>query len=197
MTRTDIFNMALRRVGEQTIMDIATDECKNAVIGQLIFEPVYRELLRDENWNFAIKRVELAETVDSPPFGWSNSFMLPADYIKVIRLTYEQPFKIEGDLLLTNSDTASMVYVAYQDDMNKLDSKFVKNLYLALAVEMAYTLVENNTILNGLEGQLQKAELDARFVNSSEGTADYIDASDWRDSRIAGSNVNYDKTTVR
>jgi hypothetical protein len=195
MTRTDICNMALRAVGEQTIMNL-TETSKNAEICNLYFEQVYKDLLRDENWNFAIRRVILAETTSDPTFGYSNSFMLPADHIKTIRLTEQTQFKIEGELLLTNSDSASMVYVAYQDDMNKLDAKFVKNLYLALAVEMAYTLVENNTIINGLLPRLEKAELDARFVNSSEGTADYIDASDWRDSRIAGSDVNYNKTNI-
>ena len=82
MTRTDICNMALRAVGEQTIMNL-TETSKNAEICNLYFEQVYKDLLRDENWNFAIGRVILAETTTDPTFGYSHSFMLPADHMRI------------------------------------------------------------------------------------------------------------------
>lgn len=199
MDRTTIFNLALRRVGEQTVMSLE-ETSKNAEIGRLIFEPVYREVLRSHNWNFATFRTRLAETVESPAFGWSYSFQLPQspECMRIIRMSNpNSKFVIENDLLLTDEENAEIVYIGYVDDMNKLDPLCIKVLYLSLAVEMAYTLVENNTILNGLVQLLEQAKDEARFLDSSEGTVPYIDQSDWLDARDAGSLVNYNKTTAR
>jgi hypothetical protein len=199
MTKTDIFNMALRRVGEETIMSLEEDD-KNAEVGRLIFEPVYEQCLESHNWKFATFRTHLAETIDTPLFGYNYSYQVPTDpkLLRAIRLaSYRDEFKIEGDKILTNTETNGLVYIGYVDDVNKLSPMFVKALYLTLAVEMAYTMVENNTILNGLFQQKEKAEEDARFLDSSNGTADYIDTSDWLDSRDSGHLVNYNKTNVR
>ena len=196
MTRTDICNLALRRVGEQTIMNL-DETSKNAEICNLIFEPVYKQCLRTSNWNFATKRQILVQDTVSPAFGWSYRFILPASYIKALRLSDNQEYSIEGGKLLTCCSDAELVYISYIDDMNQLDDLFVKYLYLKLAVEMSYTLTETNTILNGLVQLAEQAERDALFFNSSEDTAEYIDYSAWISAREAGSLVNYDTTTVR
>jgi len=67
MTSTDICNMALARLGEASIADIA-GTTPVPVLCTLYYAQTVRSLLREHRWNFAVKRTLLEPTWVTPTF---------------------------------------------------------------------------------------------------------------------------------
>lgn len=199
MDRTDIANMALRRVGEQTIGSF-DETSKNAEIIKLIFDPVYEQCLLSHRWNFATKRASIPESTETPTFGYTKMYPLPTDpkCIKVVRLeSYNDNYRVEGDnIVCDEASPLNIVYIAKINDFSKLTPLFTKFFYLSLAVEMAYTMVESNAILNGLVQLQDKALEEARQIDTQEGTEEIEQSSSWLKARYQGIGANSDITTV-
>ena len=186
VSKVSICNMALRRVGEQTISAL-DDGSKNANICNDFFEDVLQQVLRAHPWNFALARTELALSATAPAYGWDNQYLLPADCLRVLRMEdFKTVFVVESDYLLTDNTEAKILYIKYLTDMTLLDPLAVKVLYLSLGVEFSYNLTENNTILGGLMQQLEQAWRDARCMDAQEGTPMVSDNSDWVNARYSG-----------
>ena len=54
MTRTDLANLALSKLGAEPITDLATDATKEAVHCRIWYDQVLREVLRSHFWSFAM-----------------------------------------------------------------------------------------------------------------------------------------------
>lgn len=199
MDKVSLCNLALRRVGEQTIQSLEEDS-KNAKICNEIYEPTLQQVLRLHDWNCALFRTELAEDTVNPAYGWTHSFPLPTDprCLRVIRMEdTSSEWVIEGRKLLTDESTAKILYIGMVDNSDDLDPLCQKVFYLSMAVEMAYTLVQQNTILNGLYEQLKDAWEDARSMDSHEGTIMRTHRSAWLDSRYQGVGAGINRNNVR
>lgn len=87
-----VVNVALVRIGANTIANLATEQSREAVAANLIFEHELRATLRDYPWKFA-KRYNTAAltlvggTASTPVnHDWQYSYRLPDDYVSVRRL---------------------------------------------------------------------------------------------------------------
>jgi hypothetical protein len=87
----EIFNLALSRIGQETLA--STDERgKPGNLCRLHYPLLRDAVLRAHPWNFAVRRVELAEVADyTPPFEFDRAFALPTEpyCLKVIRTDWE------------------------------------------------------------------------------------------------------------
>ena len=199
MSKVSLCNLALRRVGEQTITSL-TEVTKNAKLCNELYQETLEEVLRNHTWNCAKFRVELAQDADTPTYGWTYQYSLPVDprCVRVLRMEdTESEWVIEGTKLLTDEGTVKILYVGDTDNPEDLDPLCRKVVYLEMAAAMAYTLVENNTILNGIEAQLDKAWSDARGVNAQEGTKMQTQRSQWLESRYQGIGAGISRNNVR
>lgn len=86
VSKTDICNLALARVGAQTIMDIDDADSKGARACKNAFESTIREVSRCAIWNTLKARAALAELSTAPAFGWAKQFQLPTDFIRLFKL---------------------------------------------------------------------------------------------------------------
>ena len=198
-TKTEICNLALNRIGESLIRSV-DDDSKNAARCKLVFDHVYEQVLRNHNWKCATYRKTLNLLSTDPAFGYDYQYQLPTDpkCIKPLFLTDNNyDFVIEEDQLLTDMDEAQLVYIGKSDNYSKLDPLFIKVLYLSIAVELSYCMTENNTILNGLMGQLNAAWEDARFTDASEGRANIYDYDTWVQAGLTSGNITTDETNIK
>lgn len=187
VSKVSICNLALRQVGEKTIMSLDEDT-KEANLCNELYDEVLEQVLETHPWNCALKRASLAETATDPAFGWSNSYQLPNDCLRVIRM--EDPkmdFVVENGLLLCNNGTAKILYIKKIEDPTEIEPLVRKVFYLAMAVEMSYTLTGTNTALEVLGGRLEQAYRDARSKDAQTGTPMFTDQSNWIQARISGS----------
>lgn len=180
-----ICNEALAFIGVPAILSRA-DNSKPARQCNLIFDDKRDELLRNFEWKFATKRVNLAPTTTTPDFGWTYEFNIPADCEKVLFVgtsdEIEIPYSLEGNKILANYD---LIYVKYTQrimDPNKMDSLFRATLAMYLTQYICTPLgkkSEYNKCVEEYESKLS----DARFAGSIEMYDDKMEAEDWLQSR--------------
>lgn len=173
----DICNNALIRIGSKTITSL-TDGDKVANSCNTVYERTRDTLFRMHLWNFAMKRVQLASEEDAPAFGFSYSYPLPADFIRVKQLDdTDSPYKIESGKLLTDAAEVKLIYVSRVEDVAQFDPLFTEALVLMMAINLSYILIGSNGREGALKEELNKTLFLAKQVDGQDDTPDQLDAS--------------------
>lgn len=184
-SQTDICNLALLKLGEETIMDL-NENSKSATVCRLFYADTRDSLLRSHPWNFAIKRVQLAKLLTTPVYGYDSEFQLPSDCLRVMYtdLLAGNEFRIEGKKLLANTDSINIEYVSRVEDTTQFDALFVDALWTLLASRIAYNISDNNTLSQSLKEMSDASILQAKSINGQEGIPYPIQADEWLNVRI-------------
>ena len=184
LTQTEICNLAIAMVGGKQILTV-DDDIEEARLCKKFYPLVRDRLLRSHPWNFAIKRVQLAELATVPLFGWDHQFQLPADCLRVLQLDENtDQYKVEGRVVVTNSSTVKALIVFKQTDESKWDANFVDVMATAVAVELAYPITQARETKADLQNELQMKIREARSFDAQEGVLDQVDASQWLNARF-------------
>lgn len=183
-SRTSILNLAAIKLGGKTISS-PTDGSKMAIMGNAIYDQIRDSLLREHPWNFAIKRVALAEDAAyDVPYGYDYAFTLPSDCLRVLEHDADpQNYKIEGRRLLSDNDTETIRYIARIDDENQMDPMFQDIFATRLAAELCTSLTDSSTLKQLLDKEYESLLTRAKFSDTIEGTADAFSESSWVNAR--------------
>lgn len=178
-----ICNEALTHLGQEEIGSL-TENNNNARACLQVYEPTRDEVLRVFPWNFALKRKSLARLSETPAFGFSYYFQLPTDCLRVLGMEYsDYVFKIEGDRLLCNYDSAKILYIKRVTDPNLFDSIFIAALALRIATKIAPRI--KGGVARSLVDSLLKQYIVivgvGESVSSQEGIAGTIEGESWLD----------------
>jgi hypothetical protein len=140
-----ICNEALALLGANTITDFTDNTQEARLIDQFYYSAI-KDTLRDYDWAFAAKRSsELAELDDEPEFGFSYQYQLPSDCLRVIGMSLDADFEIEGEALLTDETEVRIKYVYDVTDVSLFDALFRRALVRRLAADLAYPLTRKRT----------------------------------------------------
>lgn len=180
----EICNLALVPLGADTIMDLDEDS-ENARKLKAIYSLVLKDILRAHPWNFALKRVELAQLVNTPLYGYSYYYQVPADYLRAVEINGENniDYVVEGDTLLCSEETVELRYIAYIEDSTLYDSNFISLLASRLEAELAYAITQSKTLADS-KWAIYKIKLArARSADAQEGKPQKIQRNRWIESR--------------
>jgi hypothetical protein len=180
-----ICNLALTRIGHSTIAAIGEDS-KAGRLCALHYEPTRDAVLRAHPWNFAVRRADLgAPLSEKPRFGFARAFQLPTDCLRVLTFEpRESEWRVEGRLVLTDSDAAFIEYVGRADDPTLYDAVFIDAFAARLAAELAMSLTDNAQIVATLWDFYNQKLAEARVMDANEGTPRGLDADAWIASRF-------------
>jgi hypothetical protein len=117
ISKTGIANLALSRLGEPAISSI--DDTGSVVAGhcRTVFEHSVRQMARLSQWQCLKQRAVLTQNSPAPAFGFSYSYNLPENFVRMITVNdtdawdQEDWFEIEQGKLLIDYDTAKIVFV--------------------------------------------------------------------------------------
>lgn len=188
----DICNGALNQLGATTILSL-TEDSKNARLCNSRYTQVRDALFRTHPWNCLQARLELAASTDSPAWGFTYAYTLPANCLRLLRvLDYDSNYKVEGRKILSNASTMKILYISRITDPNEYDELLRETLSAALGADIAYAVTSNNTTSQNMILSYQEKLRDARFVDSTEGQnvdqdlgmTDVIDAGSFINSRF-------------
>jgi hypothetical protein len=183
-SEVDICNSALSKLGASRITDL-TDNSPQARACNFNYELQRDWMLRRHLWNFAIKRVQLAADVETPPFGFSNQYTLPADYLRMHPDNETQDYSIEnGKLLRDGTDAFDLRYVARVEDTTKYDSMFVEALASRMAFVMAEELTQSNTKKAEARDDYKDAISEARKVDAIENESEDFPEDEYITARL-------------
>jgi len=165
----DICNGALNQLGASTILTL-TEDSKNARLCNARFTQIRDSVFRSHPWNSLQKRVELAADSDTPAWGFTSQFTLPADCLRVLTiLDFDSDYKIEGRKILTDNSSMKILYVSRVTDPNEYDELLRETLSAALAADIAYAVTSSNPVAKNMYDLFQQKLKEARFVDSTEG----------------------------
>nr|BAR32209.1 putative tail tubular protein A [uncultured Mediterranean phage uvMED] len=188
----DICNGALNQLGASTILSL-TEDSKNARLCNARFTQVRDSIFRSHPWNCLQKRVQLAADTDTPAWGFTKQYTLPADCLRLLTiLDYDSDYKVEGRKILTDNSSLKILYIGRIEDPNEYDELLRETLSAALAADIAYAITSSNPLTANMYNLLRDKLREARFVDSTEGQntqpnkgmADVMDASTFINSRF-------------
>lgn len=181
-TDVDICNRALSRLGTRATISALDENSTEARTAFIWYAATRDTLLRAHDWNFARRRVVLAEQ-GTAPTGWTFRYALPTDCIRLLRLASVNleerapRFEVAGDatsrFVLCDEPVAEAVYTARVDDPNLYDSGFASALVDQLAAHIAYPITQKTETAVRLAQLARVALADAMAadVNEAESAA--------------------------
>jgi hypothetical protein len=148
----DVCNLALSHIGKYHIASLQ-DARKEALECRTLYPRARNSTLRDFDWNFARKRIILAQLVDTFA-GWDYAYQYPTDCLRALQIfntasdsaVDQIPFEIgvneglSGRVILTDQEEAILIYTAAVEDPNVFDDVFIDALSYRLAADLALPL---------------------------------------------------------
>ena len=197
VSKAQICNLALAHVKQTatTIANLDTDQGNTAVQCRIHYDVARRFVLADHEWNFATKRVPLAD-LGSPPPLWLYRYDQPSDSLKnreIERVSKEDdpvPFVVEtqengsGLCILTDRPEARLVYTWDVELPALFSPGFVTAFSWLLASELAPALPGSQKTQEACLTIYRNYLSSGMAVDSGEGQADPEHFSPWERARI-------------
>jgi len=120
------------------------------------------------------------------PFGYSQKFTLPTDYIRAVKEEDKnREWKKEGSFILSNDSDFNLEYIYNVTDTTTFDPSFDELLAHLIAIELAFPLNQSQTLKDRLLDEWKNFSLkDARSFDAQEGTPDDLETNLWLNSRL-------------
>ena len=176
----EVCNDALALVGDSPITALTDDSDRARTLNRL-WLPTLDTKLREHDWNFARRRMALAELADTPVWGYAHQFQLPQSpfclFVRGTDLTEDEPWIIETysnatstyRVLLTDATSVNLVFTARSEDVTLWDAGFADGMTFELAYRIAYPLTRNATLAQSLQTEKDKQWQRARSRDGQEG----------------------------
>lgn len=174
----EIWNLAITDVGGEFVVDVLQNSTV-ADLCRLHYPYALDFVLESRDWNFATKRIEIAESgTIEPAFGYESSFKIPSDALRVMEVWDNKRTEIntrftnnplqwaqEGEYISANtSDQVWIKYIEKVEDPNRFTGSFTAALAKYLSYRLAIPVAQNRQLKADLIGEYQLL-LDAASVN--------------------------------
>jgi hypothetical protein len=175
----EIVNIALARLGDSPIQGL-TEGSVPANMATVFYEPSRRAVLRDFNWNFALRTARLAK-LQQPGSGFRYAFSLPADCLRVVSLLGSTErgtgpgFVVRSGNLLTDKEDAEIEYIYDCQDPALFDDKFIEALSYKLASELAMPVKGSPELMGNYMNVYQAFVEQAATLSSEERRPELLD----------------------
>lgn len=200
----DICNRALSHTGTDQAIASLEEKSKEARICARWYEASRDQVLRAFAWNFAQRRVTLADMGD-PPTGWDFRYRYPTDCVD-LQVVYQAgnhrpasdtygldlaPFQVAssgdgGRVILTNLADAEATYTAQVTDPNLFPRDFAACLELSLAASIAMPMTADPKLADYLGQRAERALNEAMAANLNEAEMNYHPDAAWVRDRFGG-----------
>lgn len=180
-SQTDICNMALSYLGANQIIEIS-DASPEATLCNLNWESCLEAVLEDVNWTFATKRYKYdSPRTEAPKFGWSFSYALPAEVLRVIEVNENKyEWALEDGNILTDMGSVEVLAIVKVTDTTKFPPQFVKALAAFLASEIALPLTNSPVHQQAMGQQYMAKRKWAQGNDGRQGRSKRRISSEWR-----------------
>jgi len=179
-TGVSICSAALLQLGKSPINDFNEDSDTARLCSNLY--PVERDsILRENDWNCAIKRVILAPLADAPAFGFPAQFALPGDFLRLravgdyyVGTPNCQAFRVEGRRILASGTMLPVTYIWRNDQEATWDSKLVELMVARMLWKLAYPVTASTSLRDELKTEYQQMARLARAVDAQENPSEAL-----------------------
>ncbi len=176
---TDVINAGLRKIGAKPIISLTDGSDSANAVGD-VYEELRDDLLRSHPWNFATKRVKMAQSSVIPVSEYDFAYPLPSNWLRTISVHNNDaghgviPYSMENhegqNSILTSSDEVWLVYVHRVTDPNLMIVDFRTALEFTIARDMSIPLASSNTLWDKMETKANRATAKARSSDAQGST---------------------------
>lgn len=160
-TKTSIVSLAVQLLGHKPI--ISLDGADDLVISaSQVFDILLPSVLGTGNWRFSIKIEQLVLSTEVPPSqtNWSQIYLLPAGYLKNIRII-PQNYVYEiysNNQIWCNWGTQTPVFMefAYLPEIATIPATFIMYFVYEIAIFLCLANAQKPDYFNVLEAQRNK-----------------------------------------
>lgn len=138
-----------------------------------------------------MKRVLLAALADAPVSGYTAQYELPSDYVRIVEVgennAYHRYYGIENNrILVTPNSTGSLKirYVYDNESVETFDPLFVDLLALELALNLAYPLTGNQSVVQRIVALRDEKRREAFSVDGQERPPKRRERSRFKEARM-------------
>lgn len=194
-SKLEICNTALLHLGQQRITSLS-DTSERAITVVNVYESTRRTLLASHPWNFAVKRMELSKTNNTPEMTYSYEYPLPSDCLRVLRFNNEETYSysVENGMVLTDDADLKIVYIFNQTDSSKFSPQFDETLALAIALKCTFKFNTSASHIQVLKALHDEQLALARSSDGQEGTAPGLNPNEFLLGRRGLANTSVDIT---
>lgn len=193
-TEAQLCNIALGYVGQRRLLGDLEEATTEAQMCKAFYGPTRDAVLASYRWSFATRRAELATVADVERNGWLYVYALPADCVEP-RMLYNglrlpgsderAPFTIElrdavdGFLLLTDVESAELIYTARITTVGLFPALFVDAVAWRLAGQLALGLSVTPQVGLAIRDRYPQALSLAMAADSRQGQDDVVPDSEF------------------
>lgn len=181
-TVVSICNMALARIGVSSFISNLNEASNEARVLNLFYEQMRDFALRDHHWNFATRRVVLANA-GTPPTNWAFKYTYPSDCLKARfivhqgirtprndqRIAFEIGSEGSQRVIYTDQPQAELVYTARITDPTLFDPIFESALSYLIASEVAMPLTVKESVAKQARDAYERVKSQAAAHSTNEG----------------------------
>lgn len=197
---TGVVNIGLRLIGATPIINLS-DGTPAANAASDIYTDIRDELLRAHPWNFATKRVKLAQITTEPGFEFDHAYALPSDWLRTMSvhdndaghstILYRMELIGAQRAIVTSSDDVYLRYVAQVTDPNLMNADFRMALSIAMARDLAVPLASSNTLQQNMSKRADRKLSQARSSDGMGSFPEIRPRGSWAGSRAGRRRDNY------
>ena len=196
LTEPALVNISLTMLGQQPIAAL-TESTNRAVMANARYADVRDTVLRAHPWNCAIKRASCTKLSRTPTYGYTNTFAVPADFVRMVDLEDPtQRYSIEaGNAGDTDSGHSNTVIVSDATEMkiryiyrvtavNLMDDTLKHAIATKLASDLALALTGDSGKEQFLIQKYQQTLMQAQWEDSVQhNTTETIHGGLWLEAR--------------
>lgn len=194
----EICNIALSNIGNSRSINSLSESSKEAGACSLHFDACRDAVLSDFDWNFATKRIALADT-NMPPSDWQYAYQYPVDCLRIIeimvpgvrnptaaqRVQYATGIDDTGRLIYTDQSSAWLKYVSRVTDVNLFDAIFSEALSWRLAAAIGMQLAGSADLGNNALNMYRASILSAGAHSMNESQEPQMPESEFTLARLS------------
>ena len=188
--RTSVANGALVKLGQDLINSITDSNDKAARLCNERLDNAKEVVLSSYPFSGAIKRTKLAPTTDVPAFNYDNSFLIPADALRILTVDpsfRDSDYQLEADRILFSGTELELIYVANISDYNLLQPIANETISCYLAYDLAYVITNDNQTVDRMYELYERTRQRAIASNNRELKRQEFFTDEWVSSRLLGS----------
>ena len=179
---TGVVNLALLHLGIDPLVELDTDQSKQAEVARASYDTIRDLMLRVFTWNFAIDRRAYTADLTGPTYGFDNSFQLPDEILRIVDIenSRHEDWKVEGRKIITDRDgPLNAKGILRLDTISDWDPMFVMSLSYRCSMAWAEVLVRQSTVTEAQSRLYVETMREAISTDSLEMHEEVLDVSDW------------------
>lgn len=163
-SKVQLISNALILLGDSPISSLS-DSGAGAKAGANLYESSYLAMLSSHRWNFATKKVKLSRLTEAPTNEYKHQFQLPTDIVMLITTYPVSTYRILGDKLYSDFQTAEIDYI-YKIPENQFPSYFIKAFEFYLARDLCIPVTEDLNKMQAMHDIYEKEARKAKYADS-------------------------------